>query len=109
MKRFNDMKLFTKTSILLVTSKYCGYISLRYPNIEGGAFLIEALQQMGPFTYMQSGELTSQGWAEITAFCSCSDLIETTREAQLLHGLSQEFCEGHRRGVNPLGIEPMAE
>lgn len=84
-------------------------ISLRYPNIEGGEFLIEALQQMGPFTYMQNGELTSQSWAEITAFCSCSDLIETTREAQLLHGLSQEFCEGHRRGVNPLGIEPMAE
>ena len=28
LKRFNDMKLFTKTSILLVTSKYCGHISL---------------------------------------------------------------------------------
>ena len=54
-------------------------ISLRYPNIEGDEFLIEALQQMGPFTYMQSGELTSQSWAEVTAFCSCSDLIETTR------------------------------
>jgi hypothetical protein len=25
LKRFNDMKLFTKTSILLVTSKYCGH------------------------------------------------------------------------------------
>ena len=84
-------------------------ISLRYPNIEGDEFLIEALQQMGPFTYMQSGELTSQSWAEVTAFCSCSDLIETTREAQLLDGLSQEFCEGHRRGVNPLGVQPMAE
>ena len=52
---------------------------MRYPNIVDGEFLFEALQQMGPFTYMQSGELTSQSWAEVTAFCSCSDLIETTR------------------------------
>lgn len=81
---------------------------LPLPNVpEGGAYLVDAMNDLGPLRQTSESGLRAADWPEIAAFIAATQDITEHWEAKALHRMCGAYFSGFTVGEKPLGKEPM--
>jgi len=76
------------------------------PQIEAGAYLLDALRDLGFASIVGMGALVSVSWAEIAGYMQATAGISDGWEARLVRRMSGAYIEWMKRGENPLCKPP---
>lgn len=81
-------------------------LPLGLPELEAGAYLVEAMLRLGPVRSDGMGDRPAD-WPEIDAFARLTARITEPWEAELLHDMCAAYAAERAKGENVLTIAPM--
>ena len=74
--------------------------------IKRGEYLLDALDELGPFHLDGMAGPVQQSWTEVVCYGKVAEHL-TNAELVILHALSGEWVNGFRQGKTPLSRSPI--